>query len=137
MPGRPGDKRAQFARVAARIREEVRDGWWRLGQRLPPEAELAARYGVSRGTVVRALDVLRAEGLVVTVHGQGSEIASVPEVAVVRLGPADSAVARMPEDHERDALGMPPGVPLIVVRRPGAGGPELYDGAVTVVRGAS
>lgn len=135
MPGSPGDKRAQFARVAARIREEVTAGTWRLGQQLPSETALAARYGVSRGTVVRALVQLRAEGVIMTVHGRGSEIASVPAVTVISLGPADTAITRLPEDGERDALGMAPGVPLLVVTRPGGAAPELYDGAVTVIRG--
>lgn len=136
MPGRPGDKRAQFARVAARIRQEVTDGVWQLGQKLPSENELAAHYQVSRGTVVRAFDVLRAEGVIDTVHGQGSRIAAIPEVAVVLLGPADTAVTRMPDDHERDALHMAPGVPLFVVTRGAGGDREIYNGAVTVLRGA-
>ena len=136
MPGRPGDKSAQYARVAARIRQEVIAGVWELGQRLPPETALAAHYGVSRGTVVRALDVLRLEGVIVTIHGRGSHIAVAPDVAVVRVGAADGATARMPDDAERDAMGLAPGVPLLVVTRPGAPEPELYDGAVTVIRGA-
>lgn len=136
MPGRPGEKRTQYARVAARIRQDVTDGSLALGQRLPTENELAAIYGVSRGTVVRALDVLRAEGVIDTVHGQGSRIAAIPEVAVVLLGPADTAVTRMPDDHERDALNMAPGVPLLVVTRGAGGNRELYNGALTVIRGA-
>jgi DNA-binding FadR family transcriptional regulator len=129
MPGGPGEKRAVSARIAARIREEITAGVWRLGQRLPPEFELAAAYGVSRGTVVRALELLRGEGLVMTVHGQGSQVAAIPELAIVVLGPGDSAAARMPDDHERDA-------PLMVVTRRGGAAPGLYDAAVTVIRGA-
>lgn len=135
MPGQPGDKSAQFARVAARLREQITSGTWRLGQRLPPELELKETYGVSRGTIVRALNQLRAEGLIMTVHGQGSEVAAVPAVTAVRVGPADIAMARLPDDQERDALGMAPGVPLLIVTRSG-GSPEFYDGAVTVIRGA-
>lgn len=134
MPGQSGEKTAQFARVAARLREQIAGGTLRLGQRLPPELELKETYGVSRGTIVRALDQLRAEGLIITVHGQGSEVASVPAVVQVRVGPADIATARLPDDREREALRMPPGVPLLVITRPGAP-PELYDGAVTVIRG--
>jgi hypothetical protein len=134
MPGIEGDKSAQFARVAARVREEIVRGVWELGERLPGELDLAARYGVSRGTVGRALVLLRAEGIVVTVHGQGSRVAAVPAVTVVRVGPGDQAVARLPEDAEREALGMAPGVPLLVVTRAG-GAAELYDAAVTIVTG--
>ena len=135
MPGRPGNKSAQFARVAARIREKVTSGEWPPGYRLPPENQLKETYGVSRGTVVRALDVLRDEGVITTVHGQGSFVAIEPDVTVVRVGPDDTVITRLPEDGERDALGMAPGVPLFAVTRPGADGPELYNGAATVIRG--
>lgn len=134
MPGQPGEKSTQFARIAARIREEITAGQWPLGERLPGEVELARRYGVSRGTVVRALTVLREERVIITVHGQGSVIACVPVIETVAVGPADVVLARTPEEHERQALGMAPGVPLLVVRRAG-GAVELYDAAVTVISG--
>jgi DNA-binding transcriptional MocR family regulator len=136
MPGRPGDKSAQFIRVAARIREKVMSREWPLGHRLPAEYELAEAYGVSRGTIVRALEQLRDEGLIMTTHGQGSAVAVEPDVTVVRVGPGDAVMTRLPEDSERDALNIPPGVPLLAVTRPGAAEPELYNGAVTVIRGA-
>jgi DNA-binding transcriptional MocR family regulator len=44
--------------------------------RLPSERALAARLGVSRVTVVRALTRLRQEGLVVTRHGSGTFVAA-------------------------------------------------------------
>jgi GntR family transcriptional regulator len=43
-------------------------------QLLPSEAELGARYGMSRGTVRRALDALEAEGLVASAQGQKRKI---------------------------------------------------------------
>jgi GntR family transcriptional regulator len=136
MPGRPGDKKTVYARVAARIREQVIAGAWQLGQRLPSEGELAEDYGVSRGTVNRALQVLRDEGVIMTIHGRGSTVAVVPDVTVVRLGRGDTVLARMPDDAERDAMGLAPGVPLLAVTRHAGTEPELYDAAVTVIRGA-
>jgi len=44
--------------------------------RLPSERALAARFNVSRVTVVRALTRLRLEGLVVTRHGSGTFVAA-------------------------------------------------------------
>jgi DNA-binding FadR family transcriptional regulator len=134
MPDERGDKTSQWARVAARLREEITAGAWQPGEPIPGELALAERYGVARGTVQKALALLRAEGVIYTLHGQGSYIALVPVVRVVELGPADRLTARMPEDAERQALGMAPGVPLIVIARPGAA-PELHDGAVTMVTG--
>ena len=128
------DKTAQWARVAARLREDITGGRVALGDRVGGEIGLAARFGVSRGVVQRALTQLRAEGLLVTVHGQGSFVASLPALVPVRLGPGDRLTARLPEDEERAALGMSPGVPLIVIIR-AAGAREFYDAAVTIVSG--
>lgn len=48
----------------------------RSGQmRLPGEAELCSRYGTSRQTVRRALDLLEAEGLVLRMRGSGTYLA--------------------------------------------------------------
>lgn len=129
-----GDKTSQWARVAARLREDITAGAWPAGQPIPGELALMDRYRVARGTVQRALRQLREEGVIYTLHGQGSYVAAVPLVRVLELGPADRLTARMPEDAERQALRMAPGVPLIVIARPGAA-PELHDGAVTMVTG--
>jgi GntR family transcriptional regulator len=134
MPAERGEKTSQWARVAARVREAIIAGAWQPGQLIPGELALMELYNVARGTVQRALRQLREEGVIVTQHGQGSYVAVVPVIRVVGLGPDDRLTARMPEDAERQALGMAPGVPVIVIARPGAA-PELHDGAVTMVTG--
>ncbi|MFF5207097.1 PLP-dependent aminotransferase family protein [Streptosporangium sp. NPDC000396] len=60
--------------LATALREAVLDGRVRVGDRLPSERRLAAELGVSRGTVVAALSLMRAEGWLVTEHGRGSEV---------------------------------------------------------------
>lgn len=130
-----GDKTAQWARVAARIREDITTGRLALGDRVGGEFDLAARFGVSRSVIQRALALLRAEGLLETVHGQGSFVASRPVVNQVSLGPGDRVTARLPEDPERVRMGMAPGVPLLVLTRAGGGDPALYDAAITIVTG--
>jgi GntR family transcriptional repressor for pyruvate dehydrogenase complex len=44
------------------------------GQRLPPERELAARFGVSRNVVREAVNELRSRGLLETRQGSGSVV---------------------------------------------------------------
>lgn len=44
------------------------------GGRLPPESEIAARYGVNRHTVRRAMAELAARGLVYTERGSGTYV---------------------------------------------------------------
>lgn len=132
----PGKQQGMYVVVAAKIRAEISAGAWHLGQTLPGEVQLAARYGVARATLVRALDVLREEGLVVTETGVGSHVSAVPVIVTVRVGPGDWAVARLPEPEEAARLGISPGVPVLVITRAGRlGEPEVFDGAVTRVSG--
>ena len=62
-------------RLAHRLRSVIRSGLLDPGTRLPPERSLAAALGVSRATVVAALDELRADGLVSSRHGSGTIVA--------------------------------------------------------------
>lgn len=120
--------------MAARLREQITDGKLPLGARIGSEEDLAERFGVSRGVVARALVQLREEGLIQTVHGRGSYVAVTPDITLVELHPGDRVLARMPEETERAALRLPPGVPLLVIRRPG-GKEEQYSAAVTQIAG--
>lgn len=64
---------AVWAQIAEALREEIATrsdpGDW-----LPPEPELAARFGVNRHTLRRAIEGLIDEGLVERVHGRGTRI---------------------------------------------------------------
>jgi GntR family transcriptional regulator, transcriptional repressor for pyruvate dehydrogenase complex len=57
--------------VEAQIREAIRSGVLATGEKLPPEAELALSFGVSRTTVREALRTLVADGLLEKVPGAG------------------------------------------------------------------
>jgi LacI family transcriptional regulator len=58
--------------IAAQLREKILAGEYRGGLRLPSEAALVARHGVSRPTAARALQELVKEGLVERRAGMGS-----------------------------------------------------------------
>lgn len=58
--------------TAQHIRELVKSGGLRVGDRLPPERELGERLGVSRTVVREAIQILRAEGLVRIRMGVGT-----------------------------------------------------------------
>src|SRR5215469_6514689 len=62
--------------IAARLRESITSGALPVGAHLPPEAELCAEYGTSRGPVRQALATLAAEGLIVTRQGRAARVAS-------------------------------------------------------------
>ncbi|MFK0289143.1 GntR family transcriptional regulator [Streptomyces sp. NPDC090442] len=76
---RPG---ALYQQVAAEIRSGITTGEYKPGSLLPSEAQLIERYGVSRPTVRKAIDALRAEGLIEVIHGKGSYVRALPAPAV-------------------------------------------------------
>lgn len=122
----------EWARIAARLREDITEGRLQLGEQLGTEHELAAQYGAARGTVVQALRQLRGEGLVITRHGQGTYVAVAPAVRTVTIGPGDVVCTRIPTVAERDRMQVPPAVPVFVIHR-AAGTEELHDASVTQI----
>lgn len=58
--------------IADDLRAQISTGRIKAGERLPSEAQLAARYTVSTPTLRNALALLQAEGLVEKVHGKGN-----------------------------------------------------------------
>lgn len=60
-----------FRRIAADLREAIQSGEYLPGHQLPSGSTLVERYGVARQTVQSAIDLLRAEGLVIGRQGAG------------------------------------------------------------------
>jgi GntR family transcriptional regulator len=74
--GRPGpDFRPLYTQVRELIVGRVTDGTWKAGELLPSEMRLADEFGVSQGTVRKALDDLEAQNLIVRQQGKGTFIA--------------------------------------------------------------
>ena len=69
--------------VAGEIRRAIADGEAKPGERLPPAKDLAAVLGVNTNTVLRALRVLRDEGLLEFRRGLGISVAGTPERGAV------------------------------------------------------
>jgi GntR family transcriptional regulator len=72
-PDRPGD--LQYLRVAGDIATRIESGALPPGTRLRSEQDLAEYYEVARGTIRRAMKVLRERGLIETRHGYGTFVA--------------------------------------------------------------
>src|SRR5215469_4025220 len=86
MPGiatkpRPGDETALapgvtlWRRIADDLEQAIALGTHAAGERLPGEVEIAARFGVNRHTVRRALAGLTERGLVRAERGSGTYVA--------------------------------------------------------------
>jgi GntR family transcriptional regulator len=124
--------RPLYQQIKTAITQSLISGEWRPGAAIPSETELAARYGVSQGTVRKAINELAAEHLLIRHQGKGTFVASHTEenrryyftrIAADRGAPqlpeprllhfsrvkADNATARL--------LGVSGGTSLFLVRR--------------------
>ena len=117
-----------YLRVKSHLKRALRRGRYPPGARMPSEAELVARFRVSRMTINRALRELKDEGLVARVQGLGTFAAQPHRVAstltirdiheeILARGHVHEArvhVAR--EERARDAvaarLSLAPGAPV-------------------------
>jgi GntR family transcriptional regulator len=98
------DSTLVFEQVAAEIRRAILEGEARPGERLPPAKDLAAELGVNTNTVLRALRLLRDEGLLEFRRGRGVTVAGTPErTAVLDQARELIALARR-HGYRRDEL---------------------------------
>lgn len=67
-----------WAAIARSLREDIAEGRYAPGDKLPTEAVLSERHGVNRHTVRHALAALVDEGLVRTRRGAGAFVAARP-----------------------------------------------------------
>lgn len=78
--GRPGGDSPTFSplyrQIKALLTRSLQSGEWKPGALIPSETELAARFGVSQGTVRKAVDELAAENLLVRRQGRGTYVAT-------------------------------------------------------------
>jgi GntR family transcriptional regulator, N-acetylglucosamine utilization regulator len=108
-------------------------GEWQPGDRLPPERELAARYGCSLITVRRALDELSRERRLTRARGRGTHVSAPPidrnlqgslsfAEEMLRLGkdPGTRLISARPESATETvaaALRIEPGSPTVYLER--------------------
>lgn len=67
---------AVYAQIVRFVCQKVETGEWPVGTRLPSHRELARLFGVNRGTIGKALDMLNSYGLIKGNRGNGTAIAS-------------------------------------------------------------
>jgi GntR family transcriptional regulator len=124
------------------LRSWLAPGRHREGDRLPPEHELAAMLGISRGTLRTALRRLAETGEIVRRQGSGTFVGRIAAPATlseglerlesyaslakrrgIELGVRDLAVEQVPLDGDVAAeLGAEPGAPALQISRVVLGG---------------
>ncbi len=125
------DAQPLYTRVKRALAERILSGIWPPGRLLPNEFQLAEEFGVSQGTVRKALDALAAENLVERHQGRGTFVARhtsdtvhfrffqlydaggriQPESRDVRIAVAE------PDGRERAALALAPEDRVIQIAR--------------------
>lgn len=135
---------ARYLQLAAQLRAAIRAGEYPPGTTLPTAVELSERYGYSKSTISRAIELLAAEGLVDPIKKRGTVVREHSPVRVPlsryrqvlepggALGPWETAcrqqgvnggmnpisVRHIPATAEVAArLGIDPGESVIVRRR--------------------
>ena len=65
-----------YLQLEAILRDNIAEGVWQPGQRIPSESELALSYGLSRMTARAVLTQLVRDGLLYRVQGKGTFVSS-------------------------------------------------------------
>lgn len=121
-----------YQRLRDQLMQKIADNCWRPGDAIPTEAALSADYGMSTGTVRKAIDMLVAERVLERQQGRGTFVRRaqfqsslfrffrfqtvagerpIPDskILATELQPSPSAVA--------EVLGLAPGEPVIRLLR--------------------
>jgi GntR family transcriptional regulator len=93
--------------VAGAIRRAIAEGEAGPGERIPQAKDLAAELGVNTNTVLRALRVLRDEGVIEMGRGRTIRVTGKPDRAAVAIKMRELAeVARTHGYHREDLIFM-------------------------------
>ncbi|MCX7173145.1 MAG: GntR family transcriptional regulator [Proteobacteria bacterium] len=123
-----------YRQIKSLILQGLESGEWRPGEAIPSETELAVRFGVSQGTVRKAIDEMAAENLLIRRQGKGTYVAShndadqrakfrflrlIPESGTLdspQSQPLEFWRAKAGQEASR-ILGIKLGAPITIIRR--------------------
>lgn len=108
-PVRMPQRMMTWQSVQSEVLSRIRSGFWRPGQLIPTESELAVEFGCARATVNRALTSLAASGLLERRRKVGTRIAKHP--------PQRSILPKTSMRSEIEATGAVYGYRIIAIER--------------------
>jgi Transcriptional regulators len=141
----PPTFRPLYGQIRSLIERSLEAGEWAPGQAIPSELDLASRFGVSQGTVRKAVQALAAGNLLVRRQGKGTFVATHTEEKASNFrflrirrndGQAEYPRSRLlglrrtkANGDVARALGLRSGEPVLVLRRvlEFAGSPAVLD----------
>ncbi|OOF69841.1 GntR family transcriptional regulator [Rodentibacter caecimuris] len=80
MKSEDNEQLRSYKKIGALLRADLTTQLYKIGDRLPPERDIAERFGVSRTVIREALIMLELEGLVEVKKGSGVYVINLPEV---------------------------------------------------------
>jgi DNA-binding GntR family transcriptional regulator len=148
-----------YAALAEHLRDQIITGQYQPGERIPSAAELVRTLEVSREVAEGALATLKAEGWTQAYRGRGTRVRRRPESVVrdmtrpdpevlavcARLAeqgsPVDDVIesvkTAIPTPEQVAGLGIPAGLPVILIRREYWSGGDLAEWTEQVLPGES
>jgi GntR family transcriptional regulator len=121
-----------YRQIKGLVIQALEAGEWRAGEAIPSETELAKRFGVSQGTVRKAIDEMAADNLLVRRQGKGTFVAThndpraffrflrlaplAGEIGQSRSIPLECWRAKAGPEAAR-VLGLKLGAPINIIRR--------------------
>ncbi|GAB7129224.1 GntR family transcriptional regulator [Silvimonas sp. JCM 19000] len=119
-----------YQQVQREVLTDIEAGVWQSDEALPSEQELAGRFGVSQGTVRKALDGLVTDGVLYRRQGVGTFVqAASDDLGELRFSPPNSFASEIPRvellsctrihaaEQLADIFGMRRGAAMWQVRR--------------------
>jgi GntR family phosphonate transport system transcriptional regulator len=129
MTGARGSGVALWRQIAATLEQEIGEGGFAPGARLPTEAQLSARFRVNRHTVRRAMEELSRGGLVRVEQGRGAFVTE--DVLDYTVGPR-TRFSEWIRRHNKEPSGRVLRLEEIAAERAVASGLGLRTGARVV-----
>jgi DNA-binding transcriptional regulator YhcF (GntR family) len=100
-----------FKQVRDAMAARIATGEWKPNSMIPNELGLTVMFGVSNGTIRKALEVMRGEGLIVRIQGRGTFICGHESWEDIMRGPAGEALEMLGRCRPSDV----PGLALMLV----------------------
>ncbi|MBF2535269.1 FadR/GntR family transcriptional regulator [Listeria marthii] len=92
------ERKSLAEQVYDQIKAEITSGTWKIGERIPKEADLMAEFGISRNTLREAIRALAHIGLLETKQGDGTFVRNNSELhAIMQKRVRESSVQEILE----------------------------------------
>jgi DNA-binding FadR family transcriptional regulator len=98
------------------IQHKLQSGEWRAGDRLPTERALSEQFGISRTTVRKVFQEMKAQGLISQTVGSGTYVTDLAAAAALKsLATGDTVQQTSPSELMEARLALEPAIIELVI----------------------